>query len=163
MLVGPLPGVGIGYSVMTPAGVVRPILFPFCSVNQILPSAPPTIWFGPEKPVTGVPKFPVSSRVFTAPAVPSVNQTLLSGPSAIPVGPVFAWGIVFSWKKPAVVMKPILLALNSVKTRTPYADVIVYGPLLEVGTVYSVIFTPWSGTPAAKRARRVARRAAGPK
>ena len=40
---GPLSGVGIGNSVITPAGVMRPILPPANSPNQMLPSAPSAI------------------------------------------------------------------------------------------------------------------------
>ncbi len=37
---GPLSGVGMGNSVMTPAGVILPILLPPNSPNQMFPSAP---------------------------------------------------------------------------------------------------------------------------
>ncbi len=44
---GSLPALGSGYSVMTPAGVMRPIRFPKYSVNQRLPSGPFVIPMGP--------------------------------------------------------------------------------------------------------------------
>ena len=40
------PGSGSGNSVTTPAGVIRPILWPLFSVNQRLPSAPATMSSG---------------------------------------------------------------------------------------------------------------------
>src|SRR6516225_2244627 len=40
---GPLPTVGIGNSVTTPAVVMRPILLPTISANQRLPSCPAVI------------------------------------------------------------------------------------------------------------------------
>ena len=47
--VGPgLPGVGMGNSVITPPGVIRPIPFALSSVNQMLPSGPAVTPYGIE-------------------------------------------------------------------------------------------------------------------
>src|SRR5208337_3807211 len=43
---GVLPGVGIAYSAMMPAGVIRPIRLALLSVNQRLPSGPAVISTG---------------------------------------------------------------------------------------------------------------------
>src|SRR5262245_17742289 len=48
---GRLPAVGRGNSVITPAGVIRPILFPVVSVNQRFPSGPGVITVGVDCPV----------------------------------------------------------------------------------------------------------------
>src|SRR5207237_3595969 len=42
----PPTGTPLGYSVITPAVVIRPILPPPSSVNHMLPSGPVTIWSG---------------------------------------------------------------------------------------------------------------------
>src|SRR5215472_8277458 len=47
----PLEAVGIVNSVIMPAVVIRPILFPSISVNQILPSGPATMPPGPDAAV----------------------------------------------------------------------------------------------------------------
>ena len=66
-------------SVMLPAVVIRPILFPLFSVNQ----------------------------------------RLLSGPTAMLAGLLAAVGIVNSLEPPAVVMRPILFVAYSVNQRLP--------------------------------------------
>ena len=48
MLLGLAFARGLAYSVMTPAGVIEPILFPVLSVNHILPSGPAAIERGYE-------------------------------------------------------------------------------------------------------------------
>ena len=51
MDVGDPPLVGTGNSVITPAGVIFPILFPKYSPNHRLPSGPAEIPYGPLAPV----------------------------------------------------------------------------------------------------------------
>ncbi len=46
MLVGLLPAMGSGNSVITPPGVIRPIAFPVSSVNHRFPSGPAVIALG---------------------------------------------------------------------------------------------------------------------
>jgi hypothetical protein len=48
MPAGPLARVGVGYSVIAPAGVILPILELFHSVNHTLPSGPATMFIGSE-------------------------------------------------------------------------------------------------------------------
>ena len=52
-------------------------------------------------------------------AVPSVNQTVLSGPAAMPSGELLAVGTRYSNTCPLVLMRPILSAPFSVNQSTP--------------------------------------------
>src|SRR5579864_4119247 len=97
MVEGTLDAVGIENCVTAPDGVISPILFEPDSVNHTLPFGPAAICPGVE---------PVGSEYsLTAPLVDTW---------AIPFGPLAATGSVYSWKAPAVVIRPTLLALNSV-------------------------------------------------
>ena len=83
-------------SVITPAGVIRPIRSGNCSVNQRLPSGPAVISAGWPPGV-----MPAENSVITPagvirpirPARDSVNQRLPSGPRVIPKGLLLAAGI----------------------------------------------------------------------
>ena len=81
---GSVPGVGSGYSVITPDVVIRPMALPapvvlLDSVNQRAPSGPlaiPTAAVGGEYSV-------ITPAVVTRPMPPKVNQSAPSGPAAI--------------------------------------------------------------------------------
>src|SRR5512135_6752 len=69
--------------------VTRPILLPFCSVNQRLPSGPAVIPVGPLLAVgSGPNSVMMPAGVIRPILLPfcSVNQRLPSGPAVIPVG-----------------------------------------------------------------------------
>jgi len=93
MFEGPLAGVRIGYSVITPFGVILPILLAAFSVNHRLPSDPVTILVGTLLAV-GVRKcvtFPVGviRPIALGPELQkfaSVNQMFPSGPATMPSG-----------------------------------------------------------------------------
>ena len=81
---GPAPGVGIGNSVISPRGVMRPILLAAFSANQRLPSPPTVIPIGVAFRVgrsNSVKRLaPGSNRpIFEAPL--SQNHRQWSGPS----------------------------------------------------------------------------------
>src|SRR5215472_4436950 len=88
MVLGRLAGVGIGNSVRTPSGVMRPMLLPSRSVNQTLPSGPAVISHGAARRVgTGnsVSKPPGVMRPIRFPGI-SVNHRFPSGPAVITRG-----------------------------------------------------------------------------
>ncbi len=71
---------------MAPAGVIRPIWFPWASVNQRLPSGPAAMPQG-ELPAVGTGYSVMRPRGVIRPILlpwTSVNHMLLSGPAAIP-------------------------------------------------------------------------------
>src|SRR6266581_341096 len=91
-------------SVTTPAGVMRPMLFPLNSVNQRLPSGPAVMPKGLLSPV-GMENSPVTTpagvmRPILFPEY-SVNQRLPSGPAVMPRGKVEAVGMGNSVMVPA--------------------------------------------------------------
>jgi len=53
------------------------------------------------------------------PAVISVNHRLLSGPTVMENGPLFAVGVAYSVTTPAVVIRPILLSPLSANQSAP--------------------------------------------
>src|SRR4030095_6398112 len=100
--------VGRENSVMTPAGVIRPILLSRNAVTQRLPSVPVVIsqapvWGG------GMENSVMAPAVVIRPiwlAANSVNQRLPSGPAEIPHGTPSAVGMENSVMTPAVVILP---------------------------------------------------------
>src|SRR5579871_2920878 len=89
-------------------GVRRPIACALVSVNQRLPSGPPTIAFGPASGVGSMyslklPSEPRRPIWFTA---DSVNQSAPSGPVVIPAGPEFGVGSATVSTCPSAVAKP---------------------------------------------------------
>jgi hypothetical protein len=84
---------GTGNSVMTPAGVIRPMPGP--AVNQRLPSGPAVMPWGPLLAV-GTGNSVMTPAGVIRPillALDSVNQRLPSGPAVMPTGPLSAVGI----------------------------------------------------------------------
>src|SRR5215471_21814047 len=88
MLFGRLAGVGIGNSVMTPSGVIRPMLLPRASVNHRLPSEPAVISQGAERGVGTGNSVSTPSGVIRPIRLPgiSVNHRFPSGPAVITSG-----------------------------------------------------------------------------
>ena len=91
---GWLPGVGIGFSVITPAVVIRPIWFRTGSVNHSAPSGPAVISPG-ELAGLGMGNSVICPLVVILPILPfcSVNHSAPSGPAIIPPGWLLAVGI----------------------------------------------------------------------
>src|SRR5215472_8265386 len=89
MVFGMLAGVGMANSVITPSGVIRPMLLPRSSVNQRFPSGPAVISHGAERGVGTVNSliWPVlgSMRPTRLPGI-SVNHRFPSGPAVITRG-----------------------------------------------------------------------------
>ena len=83
-----LPGVGIGYSVMDPATVMRQTLLPKYSVNHSAPSGPVVIPYGSLSGVGMAYWLNDPSTVTRPMLLPrySVNQRAPSGPTAMPRG-----------------------------------------------------------------------------
>src|SRR6266567_4751287 len=104
--------------------VMRPILFPWDSVNHRLPSGPAAMPNG-SQPNLCPHLVGRGNTVSLPPAVrrsmrfpkDKVNHRLPSGPVVMPKGPLRATGN--SVTRPAVVMRPILSTLNSVNQRLP--------------------------------------------
>src|ERR1700722_639715 len=93
-----LPGVGIGYSVMDPATVMRPILLPKYSVNHSAPSGPVVIPYGSLCGV-GMAYSLNDPVVVTRPMLlppNSVNQRARSGPTVMPRGWLPEWGTEYA-------------------------------------------------------------------
>src|SRR5215469_5338807 len=88
MVLGRLAGVGIGNSVSTPSGVMRPMLLPSRSVNQTLPSGPPVISHGAARGVGTGNSLSTPSGVMRPIRFPgiSVNHRFPSGPAVITRG-----------------------------------------------------------------------------
>src|SRR5207245_4982741 len=77
------------------------------------------------------------------PLVYSANQRLPSGPTVIPIGPLFGVGTSNSVIEPDGVMRPILLPFCSVNQRLPSGPALMLaGRLLAVGIVNSIIPPP---------------------
>ena len=78
------------YSVTVPSGLILPIWFAFCSVNQTLPSAPSAIPIGTAPVVIPALNSVVSPsgvmRPICAPLSGCVNQRLPSAPSVMLFG-----------------------------------------------------------------------------
>src|SRR4026207_672186 len=100
---GPAFGLGSGNSVMTPAGVIRPILLALNSENQMLPSGPAARARGPLAAVGGG------------------GSGGPPGPAASARGPLSAVGIGYSVITPAGVIFPIFPAPNSPNQMLPSA------------------------------------------
>src|SRR4051812_22009593 len=103
-------------SVITPAGVIRPILLAWLSENQRLPSGPSVIRAGWLLAVGTVNSVTVPPGKFNLPilfADCSVNHKLPSGPTVRPS--VEAVGELKKLVAPEVVILPIRLALVIVK------------------------------------------------
>src|SRR5579863_5947839 len=132
---------------MAPAGVMRPMAFdPPVSANHRLPSGPATIAPGLPPDGTGNSVMvPVGvMRPILRPSF-SVNQTLPSGPFAIPHALLIGVGMAHSVNVPVGVTCPILLPVPfcSVNQRLPSGPVVMpYGPPFAVGTMYSVNIPP---------------------
>src|SRR5438094_10345750 len=82
---------GRGNSVITPAGVIRPILLPLSSVNQRLPSGPAVMLVGPPREVRAgregkIVNTPVGVTVWAAMRDTSVTNSLPSGGAPVPRG-----------------------------------------------------------------------------
>src|SRR5260370_3793434 len=126
--VGLLPGVeSVGYSVMAPAVVLRPILLEFGSVNQRLPSGPAVIHqAAPDEPRYSVMVPPGVIRPIPGPPV-SVNHRLPSAPAAIDTGrtglPPRYGESANSVMAPVGVIRPILWPKSSVNQRLPSGPV----------------------------------------
>ena len=79
-------------SVITPAGVMRPMRLPPYSVNQRLPSGPavmPFGWLPAVMPVLNSVTVPVGVMRPMRLPLDSVNQRLPSGPAVMPIGTLF--------------------------------------------------------------------------
>src|SRR5262249_39256362 len=121
--VGVLAPVGTVNSVMSPAGVIRPIR-PASSVNQTLPSGPAVMPAGRLAAVRSVnswivtlnPPVPMAARPILFPGPPR-NQIAPSGPAAMPHGVLAAVGTSNSWNAPTVSIQAILLTARSVNHR----------------------------------------------
>src|SRR6266705_758713 len=107
-------------------GVIFPILLPFTSVNQRLPSGPAAMLYGNAETVgTGYSVIapPVVIFPILLPLPISVNQRLPSEPAAIPCGTACSVGMRYSVITPPVVIFPILLSwpslVYSVNQRLP--------------------------------------------
>src|SRR5262245_55930850 len=135
MNTGEVPGVIPAENwVTTPAGVIRPILFPGTSVNQRLPSGPRVI---PAGALLGV--MPAENSVITPAGVirpirlllASVNQRLPSGPAVISPGPLRNGSE--DWvTTPAGVIRPIRSARVSVNQRLPSGPRVIPSSLATV-------------------------------
>ena len=130
-----LGGCGVGNSVMTPVGVIRPMLLRRCSVNHRLPSGPAVMPQGP-LPAVGVGNSAKTPAVVTRPILElssSVNHRFPSGPAVIPRGSGSKWprGMRNSVMTPAGVILPILSAYDpSVNHRFPSGPAVMpKGPL----------------------------------
>src|SRR6266496_3256808 len=112
MLTGLLLEVVTKNSVTTPAVVMRPILLASYSVNHRLPSGPAVM--SKLRVVEGKGNSVKTPAVVILPillAPDSLNQRLPSAPAAIPSGVLLEVGMEYSVTAPAVVTRPILLAL----------------------------------------------------
>src|SRR6266851_4791460 len=106
---------------MIPPGVMRPILLPWYSMNQRLPSGPAVIVIG-SLPAVGMGNSAVMvplglMRPILLP-LNSVNQRLPSGPAVIPSGELLAVGTGNSVIVPLGLIRPILLP---VPRRKPFS------------------------------------------
>src|SRR5687767_13507675 len=82
------PAVGMGYSVTTPAGVIRPTRFRLLSVNHRLPSGPAVISYGRLPAASGYSVItPAGVMEAILPASASATQMLPSGPVVMPAAP----------------------------------------------------------------------------
>src|SRR5207302_1222532 len=134
---GPLAVVGMGpNSVMVPSDVIRPTLFPFCSVNHRLPSIPAAIDPGWLPAVGTANSVSVPAVVILPILFPSnsVNQRFPSGPEPTPCGLPFTVGSAYSANiTPAELILPILFARASVNHRFPSGPAVIQNaPLLGV-------------------------------
>src|SRR6266511_385299 len=147
MLSGRANPVGMGYSVMAPSVVIRPMLLPMYSVNHSLPSGPEAM---PQGALSGVGMgySVMAPSVVIRPILPldSVNHRLPSGPEAMADG---QQPVGYSVIVPSVLIRPILLPMRSVNQRLPSGpDTMPMGTLPAVGMEYSVMrFVASAGTP----------------
>src|SRR5262249_30858761 len=139
------PAVGIGYSVIAPAGVTRPNLSKLDSTNQRFPSGPAVMPSGRLSNVGIVNTVTTPAVVMRPMAVAeksrSANHRPPSGPVVIPSGslPDATGNSVMT---PAVVMRPILPAerLDSVNHSAPSGPAVISdGELAAVGIWNSVM------------------------
>src|SRR5215469_5108229 len=133
---------GTGYSVRSPAVVIRPILLPNSSVNHSAPSGPATIRLGNAPRASGY-SVNAPSRVIrpTFEADRSTNHSAPSGPSAKPSGVAAGVG-TGNWVTCPVAgsSRAIALAPCSVMYRLPSgAATIPCGSADGEGSGYSVI------------------------
>src|SRR5205814_2313558 len=114
----------MGYSVMVPLGVIRPILLVLFPVNQRLPSGPAVI-LKDSLPVVGnsvmVPLVVICPIWFEAP----VNQRLQSGTDVMPTGYLLLVGMGYSVMVPLGVMRPIWFPPYSVYQRLPSGPFVI--------------------------------------
>src|SRR6266567_4298085 len=119
--------------------VMRPILFPWDSVNHRLPSGPVVMPKGPLR-ATGnsVTRPAVVMRPILS-TLNSVNQRLPSGPTVMPSGRLLGVGMRNSVTLPLVVRRPMMLG-PAVNHRLPSGPAVMpKGSPLPVGTLNSVI------------------------
>src|SRR6266851_49342 len=142
MAFGKLAGVGIGYSVTTPAGVMRPMLLPVVSANHKFPSGPSAMSPG-ALPVPGIGKsldWPVMVMVPIRFAIGSVNHMLPSGPLMMP--PVCApCGAPYSVYPPDGIIFPIPCCLVY-QTLPSGPGLMATGPMLVTLVLYSEMLAP---------------------
>ena len=107
---------GSGNSVIAPAGVMRPILFAFASVNQRLPSGPSAIpvgllsGVGIENSVIGEPESEIRPILSS---FSSVNHMFPSGPGAMPAGRLLGDGVGNCLIEPAGAARALAGAASS--------------------------------------------------
>ena len=142
---GALLSVGTGNTVMVPAVVMRPIWLASNSVNHSAPSGPAVMPLRPPPATGNSVNCPVVviRPILLGPSIDlgnSVNHSAPSGPKVMLVGPLLAVGIGNSVVEiaPAVVMRPILLALFDEPQRAVRSRRDPKGELLAVGIGYSV-------------------------
>src|SRR5438132_154644 len=161
---GPLFGLlGVGYSLITPVGVIEPkaLLAAVCwsSTNQSFPSVPAAMsmgWLSGLEMGYSVATPDVVIRP-TLPTPYSVNHRLPSGPETIPRGSRFAVVIGNSVTVPFGVIRPIWFWLNSVNQRFPSGPGLINArPALPVVAGYSVT-VPTGAAIAGEEVTRIAR------
>src|SRR5688572_22678063 len=112
------PANGTTNSVMTPAGVIRPICAVLDSVNHRLPSGPATMSAGPTGMLPGATGsvYSVTTPVVVMrpilllllpSRISSVNHSASSGPAVMPTGALDAVGSENKVMSPAVVIRPM--------------------------------------------------------
>src|SRR6266478_7751942 len=93
--------VGTMYSVNIPAGVTLVMRLPTGSVNHRLPPRPPVIPPESRPPGTGISVILPAGDAEPTPCC-FVNQTLPSGPAAMPTGPTLTTAVPYRANVPAV-------------------------------------------------------------
>ncbi len=129
MLHGRPPLVGIRNSVITPAGVIRPILFASASVNHTFPSGPaviPVVLVTLDKGNSVTNPAGVIRPILLA--CDSLNHRFPSAPAAMSAAPALPVGIGNSVNPPLVVTRPTLPPECSVNHNAPSGPAVIpYG------------------------------------